>query len=357
MKKEKVICITDSFNSGGAQKQMVMLANGLLSKGYEVSTLQYYDLNFFSNLLNRNIVVLKTIHKNKIIRVFNIIKILYEERPNIIITYLHGPNLYASLYKFFFPWRKVRLITGERNFDINGLSIRGLLYRIPHLIANKIVCNSNKQRELLLPYFGDKLVFIANGTKSDKIFVKEYDDDTSSAKVNLILSGRLMEQKNPIGLFKAILEIKDKLDIIVHWYGEIYYNLPIYKKAMSFLNKNDLENNIIFHKQNDDIYTEIKKYDGLILPSFYEGCPNAIIDGMFCGVPILASDVSDNSIYLDHQKELLFDPLNPIDIASKILFFSKLKIKEKKTLGILNRNKAELFFDLDSMVDKYIEQI
>ena len=97
------------------------------------------------------------------------------------------------------------------------------------------------------------------------------------------------------------------------------------------------------------------KFDGVLLPSFYEGCPNAIIDGMLCGMPILASNVSDNGIYLKHQIEFLFEPNNPIDIAGKIEAFSKLNEKGKRQLGIKNRKLAINYFDINKMVGSYIK--
>ena len=46
-KKIKVLCFIDSFNSGGAQKQMALISNGLTKRGYLLETLQYHPLFFF----------------------------------------------------------------------------------------------------------------------------------------------------------------------------------------------------------------------------------------------------------------------------------------------------------------------
>ena len=44
----KILCVIDSLGSGGAQRQMVNLARGFKSKGYDVEMLIYYpQLNFF----------------------------------------------------------------------------------------------------------------------------------------------------------------------------------------------------------------------------------------------------------------------------------------------------------------------
>ena len=46
--KTKVICFIDSLNGGGAQKQIILLANGLSEK-YDVSILYYHNLNFLKS--------------------------------------------------------------------------------------------------------------------------------------------------------------------------------------------------------------------------------------------------------------------------------------------------------------------
>ena len=95
------------------------------------------------------------------------------------------------------------------------------------------------------------------------------------------------------------------------------------------------------------------KYDALILPSFYEGCPNAIIDAMFCGLPVLASKVSDNELYLNHQNELLFDPYDKFDIIKKIKYFKSLNNHEIASIGNKNKIKAFEYFNHKNMVNSY----
>ena len=104
----------------------------------------------------------------------------------------------------------------------------------------------------------------------------------------------------------------------MYWYGEIFKEFSIYKNCINFINENSIKN-FHFKPRTKNIYEELTKFDALILPSFYEGCPNAIIDAMYVGLPVLASNVSDNLIYLKHQKELIFDPYNTDDIINKIM--------------------------------------
>ena len=351
MKSKKIICFIDSFNSGGAQKQMMMLANGL-DKEHKVQTLQYHDLDFFSKSINHNIKQHKILEKNIIVRLIKLILFFYKENPDVIIAFLTGPNNYAALYKAIFFWRKTRLIVGERNLNIKPLKLKDLLIRFSHLFANYIVCNSNAQREKLNPYFRRKLKFIPNGNNVDEINHKIFSVSKPDS-YKLIVAGRFIDQKNPLGLLMAINSLPD---ISVYWYGEVFKDYSIYSECLNYIKTHNVIN-FHFMKTTSNIYKEMLEYDALILPSFYEGCPNAIIDAMFCGLPVLASNVSDNSLYLEHQKELIFDPNNIEDIRNKILKFISLDLNRLQSISNSNIVKAIEFFNSDTMTNNYSKLI
>lgn len=348
--KKKIVCFIDSFTSGGAQKQMAMLVNGLHLLGIgEVQTLQYYDIDFFAQEIDPAVKRNKIIFKNKLKLVFEIIRFFAKEEPDVIISFLHGPNNYAALYKLFFFWRKINLIVGERNLDIKPLGIKGLFLRFSHFFANSIVCNSDAQRKLLSIYYANsKLKFIPNGTKFNHKYFSSVNQNKNGS-IKLIVPARFVNQKNPLGLLKAI---KDLPDVHVYWYGEIFKEFSIYENCLRFINENSIKN-FHFKPSAKDIYKELIKYDALILPSFYEGCPNAIIDAMYCGLPVLASGVSDNLIYLNHQNELIFDPHNIVDITNKIQIFASLSHKRLQEISDQNKISARCFFDDKKMINNY----
>jgi glycosyltransferase involved in cell wall biosynthesis len=350
--KKKIVCFIDSFTSGGAQKQMVMLVNGLHFLGIgEVQTLQYHDIDFFEKEIDSAVKRNKIVNKNKLKSVFEIIRFFAKEEPDVIISFLHGPNNYAALYKLLFFWRKINLIVGERNLDIKPLGIKGLFLRISHVFANSIVCNSDAQRKLLSKYYtNSKLKFIPNGTKFNHNYFFSIKKNKIE-RIKLIVPARFINQKNPLGLLKAI---KDLPNVHVYWYGEIFKEFSIHKDCTRFINENFIKN-FHFRPRTKNIYKELLKYDALILPSFYEGCPNAIIDAMYCGLPVLASGVSDNLIYLKHQKELIFDPHNIDDIINKIQTFASLGHDRHQEISDQNKKSAEYFFDDKKMINNYIK--
>ena len=98
--------------------------------------------------------------------------------------------------------------------------------------------------------------------------------------------------------------------------------------------------------------------DFFILPTKAEGCCNAIIAAMACGLPILCSDVCDNpSIVKGGINGDLFDPTDPIDICNKMKQFIQSDAKSKKNMGIKSRLIAEQLFSQQEFLDKYVELI
>lgn len=93
--------------------------------------------------------------------------------------------------------------------------------------------------------------------------------------------------------------------------------------------------------------------DFFILPTLQEGCCNAIIEAMACGLPIISSKLPFNEDILDETMSLLIDPMN-IDEIYKSLYTMN---NDKEKRGLYSKRSLERAqaFDIVSRAHNIIE--
>ncbi|MBR5132343.1 MAG: glycosyltransferase family 4 protein [Alistipes sp.] len=114
--------------------------------------------------------------------------------------------------------------------------------------------------------------------------------------------------------------------------------------------------NIIF--KGRVAHGEIPKYlnaaNVFVLPTLKEGCCNAVIEAMACGLPIISSDLDFNYDVLDSSNSIMINPLNVKEIAEaiKLLHINNIKrellaegaVKSSEELDIHTRAKRIVDF-------------
>jgi glycosyltransferase involved in cell wall biosynthesis len=102
--------------------------------------------------------------------------------------------------------------------------------------------------------------------------------------------GRITSQKNHMLLFEAFNEIQLKYpEYVLKIYGDIQDN-DVYEKLRQYMHDNKLETKIFFMGSNSNIGDYIKDAAMFVLSSDYEGMPNALIEAMVLGIPVISTD-------------------------------------------------------------------
>jgi len=102
-----------------------------------------------------------------------------------------------------------------------------------------------------------------------------------------------------------------------------------------------------------DVPAVLKAADVFVLPSLSEGLPLALLEAMFAGCPIVATNVGDVSIALAHgEAGALVEPGNPQALAHAIdeLLSNPL---EARALGARASRRAAAEYDVSRMVQHY----
>jgi glycosyltransferase involved in cell wall biosynthesis len=107
---------------------------------------------------------------------------------------------------------------------------------------------------------------------------------------------------------------------------------------------------------HSDIATYLNTADVFVLPTQAEGCSNAIIEAMACGLPIISSDLPFNYDILNENNAILVDPMNIQQIADAIMEIkSDSEVQQRKSKASLEKAKQLSIENRVSNILKFIK--
>jgi len=361
----KVLFIIDSFGSGGAQRQMVLLAKGMAAINHEIEFFIYHPAHDFyePELKAHDIKVHKYCKTSQFSfgPVFAIRKVLREGGYDVVLAFMDVPGLYAELASI--GWQSPPLVVSERStyiFHKDRMWKKRLTEQF-HYLADVIACNSYNQSTLMAksnPYLRKKIETILNGVDKN-IFYPNTSDSKSDVVIKVLVVGRIDEGKNALGALKALRILREKynIEILVSWVGKLNGSVSsniYYDRINELIMDWQLADNWRWLGERSDIADLMRESNVLLHPSFYEGFANVICEAMSCGLPVIASNVCDNGVFVqDAETGFLFDPNDPESIAKAMSNFLSLKQNEVIDMSQKAYKLAVKKFGLDAYVDSY----
>lgn len=353
----KVICIIESLGSGGAERQLVGLASLLKGKSLDVEVWTYYPDDFYKYVLDENNVTYRYIEEaqsgKKRFSVIN--KKLKREKPDFVISYSATISTLLCFMKML--GASFKLIVSERN-TTQKLDFREKLRFFSYRFANVIVPNSYTQGDFIKRNYNslsEKVSVITNFVDTD-IFIP-LEEKVVSKKKQILIVGRMMEQKNIPTFLKVVAELKkDRDDFHIDWYGRDNGN-EYSKSCHSLVESLNIGNVFKFHEATKNIREMYQRCNIFCLPSLYEGFPNVVCEAMSCGCPIVCSDVCDNRFLVDEKNGLLFNPLSIKSMKEGLNKILDLSNKELYQMGKQSRSKAVDMFSKDRFIESYLKLI
>lgn len=354
----KILCVTDSLTSGGAQRQLVNLAIGFKSRGHQVSFLVYHRINFFRAILDQHdIPVHEIIEGNYILRFIKMRSFIRGGSFDGVLSFLEASGFICELSGF--PHRKWALVVGERSANpMIFRSIKKRAYRWFHGMADYIVANSQENIRIIKkvnPVLSDnKCKVIYNIIPFDQLKPHEdfvYQKD-NTFKLVVVASHRYL--KNLDGLIEAVGRLSDKEQgkLEVHWFGSDQIDSSK-KMAMKKIHKHGLSHVFHFHKPVKEIHSKMRQADAVGLFSLHEGLPNVVCEAMALAKPVIASAVSDIPRLIQNQN-LTFDPKKPQDMGKALSFLLNMPAKKLANEGEKNRKRALQLFNNEENINQYL---
>ncbi len=367
---DKVFLLITKAEMGGAQMSVLNLARGLRKRGVTVQLgfgegeflaqeaenlgIKY---NRFKNLRRSHNPLLNLFFILEVKRFFdrNHFDVVHINSSNALLAGL-GVKLSKNKTKTVFTFRGMSML------DKNYLKHRILkyFYRLYFKIFLKYIDEAvfvSKQNLDLGKSLSlvKKYNLIYNGL--DKSVLNFYTQDQArqellpeSKDTFLIGSiGRLAYQKNYsflIDVFPELLKIKQEAKFLIIGDG------PERKSCEELIRKKGLESKVFLLGNIDKASRYLRAFDLFVLPSRYEGLSITLIETLFAGVPVLASDVGGNKEVLP-SKDSLYELNNKDDFLEKFKVLSMDKEKRKK-MAERNLEFSDNFL-LQNTVFEYLE--
>ena len=357
----KIILFINGLTSGGAEHQLVELANGLMERGYDVTITTFSDVSDhykYSPQIKRHQIAQG---RSRLIKLLGIFLYFFFLKADCVISFGQRENYFCLIPLWFRSSKKIRVIAGERNTTVGpSSSIERKLLDKYYQRADFIVPNSFSQRNYIIkvkPEYTRKTITITNFTN-----LKDFTASPlpGGEKLSFVVFGRYDKQKNCIRFAEAIHDLKKRSDraFVVEWYGNQSFKdkepNPFYQEMNNKVIELGLQDTLILKDQTKDVSSIMKKYDAFCLPSLWEGFSNAIGEAICCGRPCLVSDVSDNGVMVQNGLNgFLFDPQSTDDIVVAFLKFFSLTEDGRMKMGLESRKRAETLFNKERFVSSY----
>ena len=352
----KILCLIDSLDSGGAERQMSYLTTGLKRIGSDVELVVFssgYDF-FRPYIENRGVnIINNTKGKNPFKRILEISKLVKQKRPDIVIAYKDGVTIAACLARIIC---RFHLIVSERNTS-QTLTLKERIKFFLYRMADFVVPNSHSQTDFILkkyPSLAKKTKTITNCIDLSR-FTNRKENKTSKVIKGVTLA-RVVEQKNVLRFIEALSILKKDIKINFHmdWYGNLVDEEYV-KSVKETIKHFDVSEMITFHKPEKDIVSILNNADFFVLPSIYEGFANVICEAMAASLPIVCSNVADNGYIVKGESlgNLVFDPFSTQDIASKITKMIERSEEERTSVGKKNHERITELCSQDLFINNY----
>ena len=291
----KVALFVYSLGTGGAERQVSILARELVERGYEVELFLVHHTVFYALPANIRVRVLDDaplfLHPlQKLLRLVPLAR-KYAKLcdADISISFMNRPNYINVLSKFF--GNKARIVVAERGaprFHFRGLEGAVSKFLIWHLYprADIIVANSAGSAKDLREFFGiQNVIAIPNAFDLDEIqrLAKEPIPEKKE-RFTFITVGRLDRGKNHRLLIEALAKSGLDADLWIIGEGPLRQNLEVLAAKLG------LQERVKLLGRRTNPFAYLARADCFVFGSTNEGFPNVLVEAMACGLPMISTD-------------------------------------------------------------------
>lgn len=276
---------------GGAERVMSVIANGLCARGDDVILVNDFRHRGLEYAIDEKIERYYLTEDNQgnylkknVKRIHRLRKLLKQIRPDVAISFLFMQNLRMIFASAGLKTTKIISVRNDPKREFGEKGIKKWMLNYIYGFADGIVFQTEEEKS----YFSKKIL-----KKSAIIFnpidEKFYNIKRSNEPRDILTFGRLAKQKNQKMLIDAFRQARKAFPderLYIYGDGELRPELE------TFVEDNGLSEFVFLPGRVSDVEEKLAKAKLFVLCSNYEGLPNAVMEAMAAGVPVIATSCS-----------------------------------------------------------------
>lgn len=284
---QSILFIIHRLGYGGAEKNLIFVANGFAQMGYKVFVYTYED-EARSFLLDEKVTHLteKKVCKirgiRRFIQLFQIRKVIKENKPDVVISFLNFPNLLSILASLFL---NTTTIISERGDPYRSVGAFDKFRQYLYNFSDGAIFQTDGARDYFNKRLIEKSCVIPN-----PVMLQANSEHVSERKNEIAYVARFeMVQKRQdlmLEAFRKVVDIHPNIELVFYGDG------PDEQQVRDMVYQLSLSNHVRFQGVVDHVTDKIQSSKMFVLTSDYEGIPNALIEAMSVGLPVIATDCS-----------------------------------------------------------------
>lgn len=283
------------------------------------------------------------------------LKLLRQEKPDLVITYTIKPNIYGGM--------ACRLLGIPYAVNITGLGTafqkQGALRTLVTVLYTQALKKAKvvffENRGNMQTLLDEKIVTADRcrclngaGVNLDRYRCAAYPGDSD---VRFLFIGRVMAEKGVDELFDAMGRLRREgfgytLDVLGHF--EEHYEAKI--------RLGEAEGWLHYHGQQKDVRPFIENAHCFVLPSWHEGMANTNLECAAMGRPVITCRIHGCMEAVEENVSgLLCEPKNADSLYEAMKRFLAMSQGERETMGLAGRRHMEETFDKKKVVSETLK--
>jgi len=297
--------------------------------------------------------------------IYELQKIYKRENVQLALQYTIKPNIYGTLAATFTGTKTICTITGLGYAFLNkslASSVAKRLYKFAFRKADRIFFQNSDDHKLFLKLkiaSREKSKIVRGSGINTEYFNPIYNRRKPNGSLHFLFIGRLLYDKGVNEMMAAATIIlrrnKHARFTII---GNIDKDNPAALDTLVFrrwLRDNPAVQHVT---HTDDIRSHLAGADVVVLPSYREGLPRVMLEGLAMAKPLITTDVPGcRETVIDGLNGFLIEVKDVDSLVSAMQKMINLDSSKRAEMGNKGRKLALQHFDEKSIVRLYLEEV